>query len=107
MVDYSGLENRRAERHRGFESLSLRKTRCNAAGFSVYSLSDSRFSETKKEYLVTVIGSASGGFLFVFCVICKVILTLVQKENALLSDNPTLSCAVLVLIPKISNILGL
>ena len=25
MVDYSGLENRRAERHRGFESLSLRK----------------------------------------------------------------------------------
>ena len=26
MVDYNGLENRRAERHRGFESLSLRKT---------------------------------------------------------------------------------
>ena len=25
MVDYNGLENRRAERHRGFESLSLRK----------------------------------------------------------------------------------
>ena len=25
MVDYTGLENRRAERHRGFESLSLRK----------------------------------------------------------------------------------
>ena len=25
VVDYSGLENRRAERHRGFESLSLRK----------------------------------------------------------------------------------
>ena len=24
VVDYSGLENRRAERHRGFESLSLR-----------------------------------------------------------------------------------
>ena len=24
MVDYTGLENRRAERHRGFESLSLR-----------------------------------------------------------------------------------
>ena len=24
MVDYNGLENRRAERHRGFESLSLR-----------------------------------------------------------------------------------
>ena len=25
MVDYSGLENRRTERHRGFESLSLRR----------------------------------------------------------------------------------
>ena len=24
MVEYTGLENRRAERHRGFESLSLR-----------------------------------------------------------------------------------
>ena len=29
MVDYNGLENRRAERHRGFESLSLRKTKGN------------------------------------------------------------------------------
>ena len=27
MVDYTGLENRRAERHRGFESLSLRSQR--------------------------------------------------------------------------------
>ena len=25
VVDYTGLENRRAERHRGFESLSFRK----------------------------------------------------------------------------------
>ena len=25
VVDYNGLENRRAERHRGFESLSLRQ----------------------------------------------------------------------------------
>lgn len=25
VVDYNGLENRRAERHRGFESLSLRR----------------------------------------------------------------------------------
>ena len=25
VVDYSGLENRRAERHRGFESLPFRK----------------------------------------------------------------------------------
>ena len=29
VVDYNGLENRRAERHRGFESLSLRKTKGN------------------------------------------------------------------------------
>ena len=29
MVDYSGLENRRAERHRGFESLSLRNKGVN------------------------------------------------------------------------------
>ena len=27
VVDYNGLENRRAERHRGFESLSLRQHR--------------------------------------------------------------------------------
>ena len=27
VVDYTGLENRRAERHRGFESLSLRNKR--------------------------------------------------------------------------------
>ena len=27
VVDYSGLENRRAERHRGFESLPLRNKR--------------------------------------------------------------------------------
>ena len=29
VVDYSGLENRRAERHRGFESLSLRQSQRN------------------------------------------------------------------------------
>ena len=29
MVDYSGLENRRTERYRGFESLSLRKKGVN------------------------------------------------------------------------------
>ena len=39
MVDYNGLENRRAERHRGFESLSLRKEKSNlskAALFCVF-----------------------------------------------------------------------
>ena len=34
MVDYNGLENRRAERHRGFESLSLRKERVTCVALS-------------------------------------------------------------------------
>ena len=34
MVDYNGLENRRAERHRGFESLSLRKERVTYVALS-------------------------------------------------------------------------
>ena len=34
MVDYNGLENRRAERHRGFESLSLRKERVTQVALS-------------------------------------------------------------------------
>ena len=34
VVDYNGLENRRAERHRGFESLSLRKTKGNELKFN-------------------------------------------------------------------------
>ena len=41
MVDYSGLENRRAERHRGFESLSLRKvsvTCCFTTRYADFSL---------------------------------------------------------------------
>ena len=33
MVDYNGLENRRAERHRGFESLSLRQESLKPADF--------------------------------------------------------------------------
>ena len=33
MVDYNGLENRRAERHRGFESLSLRLIKVKPADF--------------------------------------------------------------------------
>ena len=34
VVDYSGLENRRAERHRGFESLSLRQNKEKLLSFS-------------------------------------------------------------------------
>ncbi len=33
MVDYNGLENRRTERYRGFESLSLRERRTVFAFF--------------------------------------------------------------------------
>ena len=43
VVDYSSLENYRAERHRGFESLSLRKEKTQSFGkqtvaFHIYSL---------------------------------------------------------------------
>ena len=41
MVDYSGLENRRAERHRGFESLSLRYQKelsKSLSSFFIYSI---------------------------------------------------------------------
>ena len=38
MVDYSGLENRRAERHRGFESLSLRNKGCKSSSYEIYTL---------------------------------------------------------------------
>ena len=34
MVDYNGLENRRTERYRGFESLSLREMRTSVRIFS-------------------------------------------------------------------------
>ena len=36
MVDYNGLENRRAERHRGFESLSLRKQKTSSILLGVF-----------------------------------------------------------------------
>ena len=35
VVDYNGLENRRTERYRGFESLSLRKIPLQSAGFFI------------------------------------------------------------------------
>ena len=38
VVDYNGLENRRAERHRGFESLSLRKQGCKSASYAICTL---------------------------------------------------------------------
>ena len=38
MVDYNGLENRRTERYRGFESLSLRKQGCKSVGYVIYTL---------------------------------------------------------------------
>ena len=38
VVDYNGLENRRAERHRGFESLSLRKQGCKSTSYVICTL---------------------------------------------------------------------
>ena len=38
VVDYNGLENRRTERYRGFESLSLRKQGCKSASYAIYTL---------------------------------------------------------------------
>ena len=38
MVDYNGLENRRTERCRGFESLSLRKQGGKSASYAIYTL---------------------------------------------------------------------
>ena len=38
MVDYSGLENRRTERYRGFEYLSLRKQGCKSTSYVIYTL---------------------------------------------------------------------
>lgn len=38
VVDYNGLENRRTERYRGFESLSLRKQGCKSASYVIYTL---------------------------------------------------------------------
>ena len=35
VVDYNGLENRRAERHRGFESLSLRNKHWKSMAYKV------------------------------------------------------------------------
>ena len=39
VVDYNGLENRRTERYRGFESLSLRKSLLNEISEGFFSFS--------------------------------------------------------------------
>ena len=38
VVDYNGLENRRTERYRGFESLSLRKQGCKSTNYVICTL---------------------------------------------------------------------
>ena len=38
VVDYNGLENRRTERYRGFESLSLRNKGCKSSSYEIYTL---------------------------------------------------------------------
>ena len=47
VVDYSGLENRRAERHRGFESLPFRKLKASV------SLTDAFLFSSKKRFIHT------------------------------------------------------
>ena len=49
VVDYNGLENRRAERHRGFESLSLRKQGCKSASYAIYTLYYTQNQALKKK----------------------------------------------------------
>ena len=56
VVDYNGLENRRAERHRGFESLSLRKQGCKSASYAIYTLYYTQeFKSNKKNYTQAII----------------------------------------------------
>lgn len=50
VVDYNGLENRRTERYRGFESLSLRKQGCKSASYAIYTL-----YYTKKNFSVFLV----------------------------------------------------
>ena len=38
VVDCTGLENRRTERYRGFESLSLRSKGCKSSSYEIYTL---------------------------------------------------------------------
>ena len=57
MVDYSGLENRRAERHRGFESLSLRKQGCKSMSYVIYTLYYTQ--KVSRYFLYGLLGSVS------------------------------------------------
>ena len=49
VVDYNGLENRRAERHRGFGSLSLRKQGCKSASYAICTLYYTQNQALKKK----------------------------------------------------------
>ena len=51
MVDYNGLENRRTERYRGFESLSLRKSLLKETSEGFFLLSPLRDYLSKKQKL--------------------------------------------------------
>ena len=70
MVDYNGLENRRTERYRGFESLSLRNLpKCKslilnglAAFFSLCSPTFRFFRGTSGEHFGEHLGNMMGTF---------------------------------------------
>ena len=64
MVDYNGLENRRAERHRGFESLSLREfpkfgtsKTLNLNGLAFFMPNIPKLSDFLWEHLGSILGT--------------------------------------------------
>ena len=59
MVDYNGLENRRTERYRGFESLSLRKQGCKSTSYVIYTL---YYTQKISVFLVWFIAARCQGF---------------------------------------------
>ena len=74
MVDYNGLENRRTERYRGFESLSLRNLpKCKSlilnglaafflSMFPIFPIFSGNIWETFWEHLGNMMGTFSGAF---------------------------------------------
>ena len=48
MVDYNGLENRRTERYRGFESLSLRKSLLKEISEGFFFIAHSEITKERK-----------------------------------------------------------
>ena len=64
MVDYNGLENRRTERYRGFESLSLRNLpKCKSLilnGLAAFFVYVPQLSDFFGEHLGNILGNMMG-----------------------------------------------